>query len=595
MIEILVVIVNLLIGILSVNRLFPPGFLITKRTEEQTRASRLALLEANRLQAASVNLMGAIIPITIVKNGNNVSFAIDAGATPDDVTEAPPEPAGQFPWNYYFSGPNKHRRVIDEQVRIPFPSPLATGRGSIYLLNLGPFMDVAWDGLTRSIFIQGGPMTSIPADSSVSTVPSEDPRLRNQYNYLIDYVNKKIGFRSAPYPREYLLTFGFYDAGGVVETRVDELIAVPANTDAWLTIPNLPVGAGEIVAYSDRVGRKFSEVAPGAWSSNNPYEFYVGSPTIGNLGNVGVIVFNPIGRDFTEQTNVGPQPLTAHIDYDVADWHIIREDRSMPASRPYILPLSLRDLKKVDDVEADQSVYDGLFTGVPKANNVGDIMVYDVTTGNPVPSVDPNTNTQNYYVDYQRGIVTFSDLFGDANRAATFRFFYKAHGDWALMVQKACGLYNRVNTPAVGYCSYWLGDGNNGSYSTRVYFPRSEAGKTVTVREIWYKDASNVTHKLTNKTYRIESNPAQFQAVGAYQLTYFDIAAEFAPGDPVMPAAFDYASTGQPLLGVQGVSLRTRVIWRNGGSVSQQGGANLFPSRWRKVDVDTILARSPVQ
>jgi hypothetical protein len=460
-------------------------------------------------------------------------------------------------------------------------------------------MDVSWDGRTRSIFIQGGPMSRYPADSSDKggidgTDFSTPGFLANQYQYGIDYAKHLICFKPMPYDREFLFSFSFYNASNIIETHVDELIAVPANTNAWITIPNIPNGSGAIVPDSDTAGRKFKEVAPGTWSTNNPYEFYVASPTIGNLGNVGVIIFNPMGREFTEQTNVGPQPLTAHIDYDVLDWHIIREDRSMPGSRPYVLPLSLKGIKRVGDTESDQTDYEGLFTGIPKANNVGDILIYDMTSGNVVPEFDSN-NVRNYYVNFKEGIVTFGDAFGDANRAGTFRFFYKAHGDWALIVQKAAGIYNRVNTAALGYASYWLGDTSNGSFATRVYFPRSEAGKTITVREIWYLDANNVVHKLTNKTYRIESNPSAFQSIGPYQLTYLDIATEFDPADPAKPVAFDYKSTGQPLIGVQGVSLRARVLWRNTSSVSQSGGENVFAGRWRKVDIDTILARAPGQ
>lgn len=595
MIEVLVVIVILLIGILSIIRIFPPGFLINKGTEDQTRAGRLAKLEADRLQTGAVNLMGAIVPITIVRTGPNVAFAIDNGATPDDVSEVPREPTGQFPWSYYFSEVNKGRRVIDETVRIPFPSPTAAGRGSVYILNLGPFMDVSWDGLNRSIFIQGGPM-SRRLGMDINLSPSQfDPPLGNS-EYAIDYQAHRIAFRPSAANRDFLITLSFYDNAGVVQTHVDEVISVTSGTDSWITIPNIPTGSGDIVAYSDTVGRKFTEVTPGAWDPNNPYQFYVGSPTVGNLGNVGVIVFNPLGREFTEQTNVGPQPLTAHLDYDVLDWHIIREDRSLPASTPYVVPLSLKGIKKVGEIEADQTNYEGLFYGIAKSSNVGDMLVYDTTTGNIVPQKDPNTLADIYFVNHKEGTVRFADTFGDANRAGTFRFFYKAQGEWALVVQKACGLYNRVNSAATGFSSFWLGDGSNGSFQTRIYFPRSEAGKTITVREIWYLDANNVSHKLVNKTYRIEGNRAFFQQVGPYQLTYVDVATDFGSTDPARPVSFDYKSTGQPVLGVQGVSLRTRVMWRNGGTVSQSGGADsTFTSRWRKVDVDTILARAPGQ
>src|SRR2546421_1330625 len=88
LIEVLVVLVLLLIGILSVSRLCPPGFLINKQVAEVTAGGRLCKEESDRYSNAAANLMDAIVPVIPIAVGGGYQFAIDTGATPDDITEA---------------------------------------------------------------------------------------------------------------------------------------------------------------------------------------------------------------------------------------------------------------------------------------------------------------------------------------------------------------------------------------------------------------------------------------------------------------------------------------------------------------------------
>ena len=340
LVEVLVVIVILAVGIFSVVRLFPPGFLINKQTEDATRAARLGEQAAEKYRISSINLPDAIIPVRY--DTGTGQFVVDNTTTPDDLSDLPPETGNQFPWSHYYSDVNKFRRVIGESVRIPLASPTSAGRGSIYLLQSGPFMDVQWPNQTRGIFVQGSALIR-SSDPTAIVGNSPSTFLTSPANYAVDYSSKKIAFFPSAYTRQFLITFSYYDnsAAGRVNTVVDQVINVPANLDdpntAWLPI-TVP-GNSEIVQYSDSVGRRFREIpvpvfpAPPLWS-NDPYEFFVYSPTVGSLGNVGVLAFNPIGRDYTEFTASGSQPLTARIDYDVLDWHIIREERAMPASSP---------------------------------------------------------------------------------------------------------------------------------------------------------------------------------------------------------------------------------------------------------------------
>jgi type II secretory pathway pseudopilin PulG len=585
LIEVLVVLVLLTVGILSVIRIFPPGFLINKQTEEATRGSRLAQQESNRVQASAANLPDSIVPV--VYNSSSGQFVIDGQATPDDMTEAPLETGNQFPWSYYYSNVNKARRILGETVRIPLPSPVSAGRGSIYLLSFGPFMDVVWPNQSRSIFIQGAPLNRrLGFNSQDNPLPGDI--LYGPSNYAIDYNGKQIAFFPVNYKRQFLITFSYYNgaAGNRVETVVDQVIDVDVNA-GWLnlTVP----GNNEIVQFSDVVGRKFVDTGGAGWDQKDPYQFYIQSPTVGSLANVGVIVFNPFGHDYTEQTPSGPQPLTARVDYDVLDWHVIREDRPMPATSPFNVALSLKDLKKVGDIEDDQTTFNGLFYGIPQANNVGDFMIYNATTGDLVPALDPITSQRNYTVNFKDGLVTFNDTFGNNNPAGTFRFFYKAHGEWALVVQKANATYRRRLDNAVGYGEYFLGTGAaNGGLATRMYLPLSEAGKTISIRELWYTDTGGNKVRVANESYRINAVRGNFETLTTQPLTWIDVKDKHPDA-----AAWDDVDTGQAVTGVQGISFRSRVLWRNGTTSSQDtSGNNAFRTRWRKVDVDTILTRS---
>jgi len=271
LIEVLIVLVVVTIGILSVIRLFPPGFLINQQTEALSRASSLARLEANRWQLLTANLPDAIVPVVY----DGTSFVVDDNTSPDDMVRVPREPAGQFPWSYYFSDVNRTRRVLGETVRIPIPSPTVAGKGSIYVLMNGPFMDVTWPGQTDSIFVQGAPLirrTDVQGGSG--TLPG-DYGIGNS-SYLIDYTNQVIGFSVANFDRTFLVTASYVDNTGKAVTIVDQAISVPANFNTWIPIDQ--GSSRNLIPYSDVVGRKFVNMHGAPWTTD-PYQFTVASPT----------------------------------------------------------------------------------------------------------------------------------------------------------------------------------------------------------------------------------------------------------------------------------------------------------------------------
>src|SRR5579871_4531549 len=106
LIEILVVLVVLLIGILAVVRLFPPGFLIISRSAEMTGANALVenQLNAEKNLLAVQESIVAYDPAT----GNILSNVL-----PDDLRDfTPGDPAIGGVDPYYVSNGNRYRKIM---------------------------------------------------------------------------------------------------------------------------------------------------------------------------------------------------------------------------------------------------------------------------------------------------------------------------------------------------------------------------------------------------------------------------------------------------------------------------------------------------
>ena len=597
LIEVLVVIVVLTIGIFSVVRLFPAGFFINKQTEARTLAARLASQETNRYTATAGNLMDAVLPTVIVADPNSPTgyyIRVDLDTTPDDLSEPRVVAPGIDP--YYVSGINRIRWIRGETVPIPNPSPLGGGlRGSVHVLSSGPAYD--YPGLdfnnvpVDSIVITGAPLIRRIQQSEDPT----SPYLTSPAQYAIDYDSGMVAFYPTPYDRVFKISYSYHGPGGDIISIVAQQISVPAGSyPVWQSI--YPPEDRDIVPGSETVSRQFRRIAFPPSFSADPYEYALMPKTanVADFATMGVIIFNPLGADYVERSALGRVPLTAKIDYNVLDWHIIREDRPLPGASPYTVRLTLKDIKRVGEYEADQRKYTGIWRD-PAAPHVS-VLIYNLSTGEEVPASE-------YSVNFREGVVTFSDAYGDMLRSRsetpTFRFFYKAHGDWGAQVQKAASAYRMSlnNTSNLAYGEYYLGGGAFGGNPTRMYFPMMEAGKTITIRELWYYSRNIVTGNVTlrrssNETYRINSDPALFQGMGFGSLTWIDLLDNHSSAtDTAVGWALD-----QPVevaQGVRGISFKVRVVWNGGASVTRTGAGNVSTLRWRRNDLDTFLTRSP--
>lgn len=370
-----------------------------------------------------------------------------------------------------------------------------------------------------------------------------------------------------------------------------------------------------IVRDTDDVSRAFrllthipaATATPPRWS-DDPYEYIWYSPQMGANSaipaNPGVLIFNPLGYNAPVQTSRGVQPFRIRVDYAPFDNHIIREDRPVPNQAPYLVRLSLPFLHRTGDILEDQTEYRGMFfwwTNINDPNTMvssPDLLVYDTSTGGEVarlennvvttgPGLTPPANGPAFTLNEKTGMIRFNNLFIENNnlRSANLRVMYRAQKSWGMQLQKANSRYlpaAQPNLVNMTYRSYYVGGTvTNVGEPTRVYFPSSEAGKTVILGEYFVRtnDPNNPIKRFNGEAYRINDNPAQMAPLSAnsVNLTWIDLKS-LHPEAVQENWQFTSLPTGIAVSHVQGASIKARVIWKDAG-------------RWRRRDNETILVQ----
>jgi type II secretory pathway pseudopilin PulG len=599
--EVLVVMAILAIAILAFIRLYPSGFLALKRTGQSEAATRLAQQELERLKARADNLPRAIAPIRYDFSSDEAVLFIDPTIDPNDLGVQPDLPES-FP-RLYASGVNRFRRIVGERVPLGLPGPTLGRRdqlteGIVYTTLFAPIAqrpigEREGNGDYRDyLVVTGAPMRRLILNSDFQR---PDIRL---FEYGIDYDAGKVllrPLRYAPIAYQVEFSFAYVAPSGRVETRFVSVIIEfdpthpRAPTPEWRDLP-LPDGSPVssfpgflgIAPFSDTAARVFSELPLGAqWSSENPYQYQVLNPL------TGTILINPLASGYYERYWRGTRPLEAYVSYYVHDWTIMREEFTVPSSGR--IRLAFSDLKQFGDLQDDQTQYEGLGLGrdVDYEPLQADLIIVDMLTGRAayfrkgqqIPDDElalplraqtlPNLNAT---IDYAIGIV---EIGNPQMRGRKIRVFYKVHENWAISVQKAASRYYLAQNPAgMGYDSCWydLGAVYGGARNERVrrlYFNRSEAGKTVLLREYWYVDTNGNTQRGTNGVFRISEVPDD-----ATGLVYLDLR-EVHPN----AVRWDPSVTGQAVRGVQGLSVKVRVTHEPPGRRTRTDFDMLLPVR----------------
>jgi hypothetical protein len=582
LVEVLVVMGILAIAILAFIRLYPSGFLALKRSGQSDAATRYAQQELERLKARADNLPRAIVPIRYVQ-GDTPALIVDASVSPDDLSQQPDLPQGVPA--LYASGVNRFRRIVGERVSLGLPGPLLESRNQLTegIAYTTLFAPIAQPPANRPIdeylSLTGAPMRRLILDSDF-----QRPNIR-LFEYGIDYEAGRVLLRPLRDERiEYQVEYTVvYQTDSRLETRfVTEVIQFPPTNPnppepQWrdLGLAGLPRGRVlGIVPYSDVVARRFVRLEPNApWSPVNPYQYKV----LNLL--TGTILINPLASGYYERYWRGTRSLEAYVSYYVHDWTIMREEFTVPSSGR--IRLAFSDLKQFGDLQDDQTQYEGLGLGVDVNNEPvrADLIIVDMLTGRvayfqqgrqlPQSSL-PDLGAR---IDYITGTL---EIGNSQMQGRKIRVFYKVHENWAISVQKAANRYFLAQNPVgMVYDSCWYDfeaayRGQTTDQARRLYFTRSEAGKTILLREYWYDvdddpDNGN-TQRGTNGVFRISEVPDATTG-----LVYIDLR-EVHPN----AARWDPSVTGQAVRGVQGLSVKVRVTHEP-------------PGRRTRIDFDMLL------
>ncbi len=635
LIELLVVIVILLIGILGVIQIFPGGLGILRTTRNNSIATELARSQSDELKGRASQLPEMILGTTYdTANGTVVNIAeTQAGINDllpamDGMTSAGLLTLGGNDlglWDY-LTGANMMRRVVGEGGPVPaprrFPGPSGFEYGGLLVLQFSPIVyDPAYPIL---LLVYGNDMSR--REGSPGFAPSRP------WQFFLEDVDTPAATIHVPRdtvkPRSYRLSFtAWIDNGGTTEPReiVDTIVTVPANASGGYepVLLSAYAGPGPFLGAefnSVRLARLFDQVANSAAFTSDPYECVLLDSRLG------VLLFNPRGYNYLEPRQGNRRiPLTARVNYDVYDWRIIRDEFRIPGDAPYQTQLKLGGLKVKGSQRPDGQTYQGL--NVLVADGAGgtqdiDLILHDVETGgvflhdptnpaNPSPppttfndylSVDPARSS--YAVDKSTGFIRFLDfdpgtpgmqlriIYPGTAAPQTInadgrvvRALYEANGEWAVQVMKAPSTLRQVFSSPQRANFYVGGTSPLGGLPTRIYFPPMDAGKNVTIGEIWYTDGGGSRQVLRDQNFVIQATP--FDPIGPY--------VEIRNLDPTA-VGFEF-SNGYAVRYVRGASVRVRVLWNAatfdlfGGNADRLDRFERWSRNWRRVSVDTFLQR----
>ena len=482
--------------------------------------------------------------------------------------------------------------------------------------------DVIFPGQQRVLVDYTNGRVSVPYaqrydQSFVLTVVHTDPNTNMDKTYTLNFKVPHSGNVGPPVTNEARSTvFGaastfytdsqkYYNGGwfdpAVAANNTDASGATYTyNTDASPVAPPLPWK--NVILY-----RPFHAPAGTASGTNthgfssDPYEFTLTAPNImdasnNSLGNSGGIVFNPLAAGGN-----GVSALKAKISYLTYSWKIVHEDRDVPAlsgADTTAARLTLKNLKRAGDNNPDNSIYSGL---IP--NSFLSMIALDLDTGlmagNATPVADPTAAEGNIWdedvkgpspdpatyisVSFSTGRVTIgSNAFGDNPNNTTpkphrVRLFYVGDADWTVAVQKAPSYYTKnLNTVVSGtdplLVSGQYGVDQTANGATALYFPRSDAGKSVEI-DGTYVDSTSGTAQLKTFAATIAIPPVVV-ALGATNYVSVSLS------DPLLTGGLP---TGSPsnvtVTAVRGLSVRSVVAWKE-------------RDRFKVHSVDTLLNRA---
>lgn len=604
LLEVLVTIVIFLVGILAVVQIFPKGFQILLTTNRTSQATAIARSTVEDLTSAPEELPEAIVPIRMTALG----YAIDAsyqqlgfnaegnrlsstGVLSDSALNIP-----LAPWPR-FSGPNVIRRIIGEGKTITAPRqvlPGANNYGCLLMLRFAPL----------DVDNTNGKMLVLYGNDLIQQVRSPETGEDRSDAYYVENADNSgvtLVLPRGNTDRTYHFSVSAYQQVGSNIHKSDFLdssIFVSAGT-GFFSFPLLGTAPGQIPNLLSidinalRVQRQYTQLAAATAFSDDPYEYRIINAPLGEL------LINPLASSMFVSKDGGRQPLLAKANYTVYDWQILREDfRLSPGayttsagnselSQQYKLALGSilvggadgNDGLKITTMPQLEVGSGSVFEAADEAlaNN---LVVLDLDTGGVVMERRPNDPVRStrplISVNKTSGLVTFRDSDSTASNGTTgiillpngnkqtvqlenraLRALYRVKNSLAVQVLKAPSLYSASLSPTLEFAQFFVGRSGaqyglgNAGRRTRIYFPRTDVGRKVTVGKIDYianGGSGRERRQAFGQDFIIRTDT---DTTGPYvDLTEFDPQA----------VDFDYDG-GDPVGNVKGSSVAVRVSW----------------------------------
>jgi Tfp pilus assembly protein PilV len=631
LIEVLVVIVIFAVGILAVIQVFPRGLGVLVQARNKTVAQQLARDESERLKARPDQLPEQIVAIRQV--GTTTIIDADRSSTDLGPTGNQLSQTGVLRWGGNLvgnwaqnSGANVFRRILGEGRQVPAASWVGNFYGGLMTLQFAP------------IDITSPEPVTVYGRDLLRRIGDVDPQARREgHEYFVTNVGTpQVALRLpiGPTPRRFRIAFtGYVKKGAATFEPRQYVVNYPptsylaaGGTDLYgnygladVALADLPTDGSQLYGVemdSIRVSRLFTRVTPaeGFSKANNqeidPYEFMLLDPSLG------VLLFSPAASSERE-------PVLARVDYDVKDWRIIRDEfRVSDGDRPQHR-LALQSLKVGGSAGPDGRPNEAIFldrtnTNMARVNDskADHFILEDMNTGGMVAERSWNGGRQLVAVDKSLGLITFNDanpatpeidaeiLLPMAARTTVvplanrpLRALYMANGEWSVQVMKAASNYT-VTYSKPGPGEYYVGGTGmvNGlrGLPARIYFSPADAGRRVTIDELFYFDANREMGQLLGQDFQI-----QYRRLDPIGLPSIDIS-EVIPGARFLDGQ-GRMRNGYAARGVKGASIAVRVLNNPATfSLTNNSATNMrrleeWGRNWKRSTTETYIQRGEIR
>lgn len=627
LVEVLVVMVIFTVGILAIVQMFPKGLQVLRTSRDTVVATQLARDEIERLKARPDQLPEMIVPVQVLGAAEVVDpsrAGSDLGPAGDSVNQAGilysgSQMVGKWQLN---TGANLFRRIVGEGTSVPAPTNVGGLFGGVMVVQFGPIVQ-------RSFDTNGSVTSPVIAYANDLVRRTELPQAsdnRQDYEYFVDGASgptPTLYLPAGPTARRYRLVLSAYVQSGTSSIKRDFIelgpITVPAGSPdattglyplysqsiAQLLATDAGVTLQGIELDSVRVSRVYTPIAvSSSFSTTDPYQYKVLDSMLG------VLMFNPAAINTTVGGPSGArEPMQAKVDYDVADWRVLRDEFRIPDGALPRHRLSVSGIKTSTSTGVDGVAEPAMPIELGSLSTYSDplashLVVVDLATGGVF--VEKSANTTLVSVDKSLGIVTFYDadssksgvqgliVFGTgttqevdlAGRAV--RVLYMANNEWSVQVLKAAANYTvSFGTPGAG--EYYVGGtGSAGGIGTRIYFSPSDVGRKVNVGHLKYVGSAG-SAELVGQDFTVRYNAAD-----TLNLPSIDIR------DAASDATGLDTTSGVAVSGIKGASVAVRVLYNPEKFVlSSNATANLrkieqWGRTWKRTATETYLQRGEI-